>query len=179
MSTNVPADPVSAFSRLRDAEKRAILDELTAGESRVLGLAEAAAQRRLACVDEDAIAGAIADIVGGVPHDEMAAHVGRTRYGYVEPTEAAWELLQREIEPWIEDLRRRAAVGLSDAVRRLAVGVVDGLHRLEPLTTDDARLLSWAPDFPGEAAQDVLRTLDALAIDRPLGDLERVAPDWA
>lgn len=93
-------------------------------------------------------------------------------------TEAAWEILQRQIDPWIEDLRRRAVVGLPDAVARLAVGIVDGLHRLEPLTTDEGRLLSWVPDFPREAAQDVIRTLDALAIVRPVADLERVAPGW-
>ena len=148
MSEDIPEGTARALSRLRDAERGAVLDELVAGDERVGELAEDAARRRLAYVDEAAVAEEIASTLGEVSHEELAGHAGRTRYGYVEPTEAAWELLQREIEPWIEDLRRRAAVGLSGAVRRLVVGLVDGLHRLEPLTTDDARLLSWAPDFP-------------------------------
>lgn len=45
-----------------------------------------------------------------VDQDDLAAHAPRTRFGYVEPTQAA-------------------------------------------------RLLSWAPDFPGEAADNILRAL--------------------
>lgn len=169
---------MSALSQLREVEKSAVLDEIVADEASIRELAEAAARRRLAHVDEAAVAEEILDRVGSIPHDELAAHTGRTRYGYVQPTDAAWEILEREIEPWLDDLRRRVAVGLPDSVRRLAIGIIDGLHRLEPVTTRETRLLSWAPDFPREATEQVLSTLSELGVEAPLEELERVAPGW-
>lgn len=179
MSENDLEGTASPLSRLRDTEKAAVLDELAAADERVSAAAEASAWRRLEHVDENAVAVDVAEVLGEIPQEELVAHAGPTRYGYVEPTGAAWGLLQRGLDPWIDDIRRRAAVGLREVARRLAVAVVDGLHRLEPLTTNDTRLLSWAPEFPAEAAQQVLQTLDELMIDRPHDDLKRIEPDWA
>jgi hypothetical protein len=150
---------------LSDDEKAAVLDELVASDVRVRRAAEDAARRRLARVEQQQVAERVMEAVVGLDHEELAAHAGRTRHGYVEPTEAAWMLLERAVEPWVEDIARRAALGLREAARHLAVGSLEGLSRAEEHANRDGLVLSWAPDFPGEAADRVLRTLEDAGLE--------------
>jgi hypothetical protein len=163
---------------LSDDEKAAILDELVAGNTRVRGTAEDAARRRLGCVDLRHVAEGVMEAVVGLDHEELAAHAGRTRHGYVEPTEAAWMLLERAIEPWIEDIGRRAALGMRETARQLTLGVLAGLSRAAEHADRDGPVLSWAPDFPGEAADRVLRTLGDAGLELSDAELAHVAPNW-
>jgi hypothetical protein len=171
------APEVDVMAVLTDDEKAAVLDELVASDERVRELADAAARRRLVYVDEQMVAERVMEAVVGPDHEELAAHAGRTRHGYVEPTEAAWMLLERAIEPWIEDFARRAAVGMREPARQLILGVLAGLSRAAEHANRDGLVLSWAPDFPGEAADRALRTLEDAGLELSDADLARVAPN--
>src|SRR5215210_7718918 len=107
--------------------------------------AEQAGRRLLATVTTGHVASAVAEALLSLDQDDLAAHAGRTRYGYVEPTEAAWWLLERALEPWLEDLARRARLGLEKAPRQLGLGILEGLGAVGGHISDDERLLSWAP----------------------------------
>lgn len=169
----------TALSVLSDTEKATVLDELIADDLRVRAAAEDAARLWLAHVDAWEVAHAVAAALIELGQDELAAHAGRTRYGYVEPTEAAWTLLEQAVEPWIEDIARRAKLGLAEAARQLALGALGGLYRVQERTGDDGLLVSWAPDFPGEAADRVLRALDDVGLELSEAEVARVGPDWA
>jgi hypothetical protein len=142
---------------LNCGERAAILDELVAGSPRIRREAEDAARRRLGCVDSRRVAEEVLEAVVGLDQEELAAHAGRTRHGYVEATEAAWMLLERAVEPWIEDIARRAALGFREAARELTLGALMGMSRAVEYAERDGRLLSWAPDFPGEARRSHAR----------------------
>jgi hypothetical protein len=163
---------------LGDDEKAAVLDELVAGDTRVRETAADAARRRLRAVDPQLVAESVLEAVVGPDHEELAAHAGRTRHGYVEPTEAAWMLLERAIEPWIEDIARRTALGMREAAQELALGALEGLSRAAENADRDGLVLSWAPDFPGEAADRVLGTLADAGLQLSDAELARVAPNW-
>lgn len=176
MSQPVPMP--SALKVLSDAEKAAILDELAAADPDVEGRAERAARSRLAEVEADDVANGVTAALLALDQDDLAAHSGRTRYGYVEPTEAAWSLLEAAVEPWLEDITRRAGVGLAEAARQLAFGSFEALRRLDGHIRNDDRLISWAPDFCSETADRILRLLSDLGIE--LTDTELAhASDWA
>lgn len=157
-----------------DAEKAAVLDVLIAGDAELARRAEEQGRRSLATVAIDDVASGVAEDLLALDQDDLAMHAGRTRYGYVEPTEAAWSLLQQALDPWHDDLRRRALVGLNEAARRLGLGILQGLQRIGD-TSNDERLLSWAPDFPDEAADGVLRTLFDVGIELTDAELASVA----
>jgi hypothetical protein len=87
-------------------------------------------------------------------------------------------LFERAVEPWMEDIARRAALGLHEAARELALAALRGLSRAEEHVDRDGRLLSWAPDFPGEAADRVCRTLEEAGMELSNAELAHVAPNW-
>lgn len=74
------------------------------------------------------------------------------RYRYIEPTEAAWQLLEEALEPWLEDIRRRAHPGLTMPPDSSVARSSKRLEQLAERTHDDWLLLGWAPDFADEAA---------------------------
>jgi hypothetical protein len=153
------------LSVLTEAEKSAVLDELIGADERLRDSAESAARRLLADVDPADVGDALVEVLTGLDQQALAARAGPTRHGYVEPTEAAWALLEEALAPWVNDLARLARVSLKQAARQTGLLVLAGLQHCLQHTRHDDRLLSWAPDFPAEAAAEVLRALDDNAIE--------------
>ena len=89
--------------------------------------------------------------------DDLGARAGRRSDEYVEPTEAAWELLHEELETFLEDMKRLVALGFEAAAVSTCEGIVLGLYRVRGKNSD--QLLGWAEDFPAEGAGDALATL--------------------
>lgn len=151
---------------------------LAAADPEVEDRAELAAWSRLAEVVADDVANGVTAALLALDQDDLAAHAGRTRYGYVEPTEAAWSLLEAAVEPWLEDITRRASLGLTRAARQLAFGSLEALRRVEGHIRNDDLLVSWAPDFSSETADRVIRLLSDLGIELTDAELAH-ASDWA
>jgi hypothetical protein len=128
-----------------DSEKAAILDELIAADHDLEDRAERAARSRLGGVDVEDVTNVVTAALLALDQDDLAANAGRTRYEYVEPTEAAWSLLEAAVEPWLADIERRVSLGLREAARRLGVGILEALQRIEQHLRNDDLLVSWAP----------------------------------
>jgi hypothetical protein len=167
---SAPRATPSALALSSDAEKAAILDELVAADDELEDRAERAARARLAQVETDDVADAVATALLALDQEDLAANAGRTRYGYVEPTEAAWFLLEAAVEPWLEDITRRASLGLPDPARRLGLGILEALQRIEEHLRNDDLLVSWAPDFASETADQVAQVLADAGIDGVSGE---------
>jgi hypothetical protein len=86
-------------------------------------------------------------------YDDLNARAGRHSWGYVEPTEAAWELLEEAVRPFIDDMKRFLKAGLEQQASLSCQGIRLGLYRVRSSGND---ILNWAPDFPGEEAGFVL-----------------------
>ena len=117
--------------------------------------------------------------------DAVNVRAGRTSWGYVDPTDGAWELLEEAVESIVDDMKRRMALGRGFAAEAMCRGIVVGLRRAGEFESDGA--LGWAPDFPAETACDVvgelLRACPAKerksTRDRLLDALAQDVPDWS
>lgn len=177
-----------AKRRLR-ARERALLDALSGEECRrvleevvrsVPGageIVEQAAAELLGAVSLESIASAVAKRLRSMPHTDLASRSGRVRgRGYVEPTQAAWELLEEAVEPWIADAERRARLGSIDSASAVMLGVVTGLRRCEP--APDSTVLDWATDAPQELAGEVVHRSAAAGVQVDPAVVAAIAPDW-
>ena len=79
--------------------------------------------------------------------------------GYVDPGEAADEILDEALGPFLEDLERRARLGMSSAAAELAAGILLGLYRCREGGSE--MLLEYSPDSrcrtggrPGEPVRE-------------------------
>ena len=118
---------------------------------------EALAKSVLGDVSIEDIADQVEDAVGALDLDDLNSRAGRHRYGYVEPSQAAVDLVEEVVMPFIEDIKRRAEAGQHAAALNTCAGVVLGLYRLR--NNDNDPFLGWAVDSPDEMAGEAVVTL--------------------
>ncbi|MBM5811315.1 MAG: hypothetical protein FJ191_05035 [Gammaproteobacteria bacterium] len=131
------------------------------------------------------VAGEVHDAVTSLDTESFLDRAGPKASGYVEPTEAAWELLGEAVEDVLGDMKRRAGLGLHEAAAAICCGIVLGLHRAEDAGSDGP--LEWAPDFPAEEACHAVVELIRAAAPKDRGvtrnrlvkALRELVPDWA
>jgi len=172
-------------NRLTDQESATILHALLKRHASLMAEAEKLATKLMKTSSSLDIAASVVEAVTSLDLQDLNGRAGATPGGYVEPTDAAWELLEEAVEDFLADMRRRAELGLTDAADMMCRGIIAGLYRAKDKDSDGP--LGWAPDFPAEeachAVAELLRAcpgqtrtavrtriLDALAAD---------VPDWA
>ena len=117
------SDKRSALDTLSAAEKAAVLDELLAARPDLRELAEAYAAQVMTDADRAAVADDVEDALQGLGIEELNTRAGyRPGRGYVHPAEAADEILDEALQPFLDDLQRRAGLGMRPAAVELAAG---------------------------------------------------------
>lgn len=116
--------------------------------------AEKIARDLISGVSSEAVADEIQDAVKGLGIEDLHGRSGSHPWGYTEPGEAAWEVLEEAVKLFTDDMKRQLDLGLGVEALETCKGIVLGLYRLD--RSKDADLLEWAPDFAAEAAGDAV-----------------------
>ncbi len=161
------------LTQLQSKEANAVLQELLQRHPELKSETEAIAGKVIEDVSVEEVAEDVSGRVLGVGLDELNGRAGGHSWGYVEPTEAAWELLEESIEDVVEDMKRRMMAGSEAAAEKTCIGLVIGLFKLRHTQNDGA--LDWAPDFPAEAAgQAISDFIELFPKNRKCGTSQRI-----
>ncbi len=145
MTPRKPAD-TSALAALSQAERAALLGDLLAEHPELVGDAERLANRRLASADRHAVADDISWSLGSLELEQLNLHAGYQRgRGYVHPVEAASELLEEALQPYLDDIGRLAGLGLPAAAQEVAAGVLLGLYQYRDQPPEDTVMVEARP----------------------------------
>ena len=147
-----------------------------------------AEQFATACVSSSSLEDMALEVhsrITGIELEDLNGRAGRHSWGYVEPGEAAVDLMAESIRDLEDDMRRKAELGLVPAARAVCAGIVQGLYQARDTDSDGA--LGWAPDFPGEHADylvgEFIRTCPPAARKEARKSLNTIlvscAPKWA
>ena len=173
--------PTSAMRS--DKNKRSVLGNLKADEAldvlhhllethpNLKKEAESVARSLLGEVNFEEIADEVQAAVSALDFDDLNARAGHHEQGYVEPSEAAWEILEEAVEPFTADIKRRLELGLEADALEICKGTVLGLYRASH--SGGGPVTEWAPDFPAEAAGNAI---DAWLAPGPKGKADRSGP---
>ena len=143
-----------SLERLSAAEAASVLKCLLARHPELRPEAEMLAREVLTDVSVMAVADDVGAAVLQFDYDDLNARAGRHSWGYVEPVEAAWELLEEAVEPFVDDMKRYLEIGLEEQAKLFCQGILLGLYRVRDGAGND--ILNWAPDFAAEEAGFVL-----------------------
>lgn len=178
----------SPLQQLKEGEAAALFRSLLTKHPELSAEAEALAASVIGDVAMEGVARETEDAVRALDLDDLNARAGSHSHGYVEPAEAAWELIEEAVMPLIEDIQRRLDAGQPNAALATCAGVVLGLYRVRHDANDGC--LGWAPDAPAEMAGEAVSTLrKALRKMRAAGIagqscdtlptvLQDAAPEW-
>ena len=108
---------------LEHHEHGKVLDQLLKGHPDLRGEANGIAESLLDHVSVEAVSKQVARLVLEIDREMFWGRSGRKPWGYVEPGEAAWELLERAIEGVQNDMKRRMRAGVEPAAEMLCQGL--------------------------------------------------------
>jgi hypothetical protein len=172
------SDKRSVLDALSAAEKAVVLDELLAARPDLRQPAEAYAAQVMAGADRSAVAGDVEDALLGLGIEELDTRAGyRPGRGYVHPAEAADEILDEALQPFLDDLQRRAGLGTRSAAVELAAGILLGLYNCRHGNSET--LLEYCPDYAAERASGVVSDCARLGIELPAVELLDLMPEWS
>lgn len=146
----------------KKSTQKAILDELTSDEAlavlRIL-LKEHAELRTDVCsiilrsMDDttmDEITGDVYHALNTIDVDELYRRSGKTRYGYINPSDEAWQMVEDAVAPFITEMKKCHTYGLPDAAKKYCLGIIEGLMKFSNTSGSDFR--EWVDDLEDYAA---------------------------
>ena len=175
MNLNDVIDKLTPYQALAVVRRLA----LRGGEIREAVLAEA--MTVLDEVDVDEIADAVFDALGLLAVEECWDRSGSSRDGYTSPDEAAAEMIDEELEPYLDQAERYHQLGMFEQERAQCQGVILGLYRYERLSKSEFR--GWCEDIPGDCALSLVfawreRNQDAAASGEMRAFIRQHCPQW-
>jgi hypothetical protein len=115
-------------------------------------------------VDPGEIAFDLYDELNALEVEEVWDRAGPTRRGYVDPCEAAGQMVKEIIDPYLEELRKYQALEMNTQANRMCMGLLLGLYKFEDESM--AKFKDWAPDAPGIFAGEVVGVWKAASPSR-------------
>ena len=143
-----------ALDKLDAAESASVLKALVDHHPELRPEAESLARDVLGEVSLLSVADDVENAVLQFDYDDLNSRAGGHSWGYVEPTEAAWELLEEALEPFVTEMTRYLELGLEEQSQEMCQGILLGLYRVQDGRSND--ILGWATDFPEESAGHAL-----------------------
>jgi len=97
--------------------------------------------------------------------------------GYIHECDAAGEVVQEALEPYLDDIARRLAMGMTAPAHQVAAGVLAGLHACDGEHGGDG-LLGYAGDMDNYA-HAVFMLLEKHQAPLPDDLLDAACPSWS
>lgn len=149
-----PPDIHQIIAQLTPADASAILHALASSDAALAGRIAEMALARFDQIDVEEIAAALYDELETLEVEEVWERAGRTRHGYVETGDAAYQMIEEVLAPYLADLARYQKLGLRDEANQMCAGLLLGFYRFERESTSEFK--DWAPDAPLGFAEVVL-----------------------
>lgn len=141
-------DSLSPDDALVILRRLAAQDEKLAAEIASLALAY------LSDVGAEEITGALHDDLEELTPEEVWDRAGNTRNGYVETGEAAEQMIEEVLAPYLEEMRKYLKTGLASEAQQMCKGLLLGFYEFEYQSKTEFK--DWAVDAPLAFAEEVL-----------------------
>lgn len=141
--------------------------------------AERLATRYLEEVSPDDVADEVLWALENLSLDDLAACAGRQPgRGYVHENEAAWELLEEALRPFVDDVARRARLDMTAAAAHVALGTLAGLFQCREAEDGSVLAYAGAPDATRDLAEWVAAEARKDGLELSRDALDEACPDW-
>lgn len=175
-------DPYEIINNLSPEDAFAVLRRLAAQDEKLAAEIAALALAYLSGVEAEDITGALRDELERLTPEEVWDRSGSTRDGYVDTGEAAYQMVEEVLEPFLDEMRKYRKTGLAWEAQQMCKGLLLGLYEFEYKSKTEFK--DWAPGAPFEYASEVLnawRESDVKAAERQdvRAFIEEEIPRWA
>jgi len=157
-------EPHEIINHLSPTDALSILKTLANSDKQLARRIAEIATAHLSDVDPEEVAFGLYDELNFLEVEEVWDRAGPTRHGYVDPGEAADEMIEEVIDPYLEELKKYQELGMNVEANRMCMGLLLGLYRFDHEST--SKFKDWAPDAPSGFAWVVVDAWKAGAPSR-------------
>jgi len=147
-------DPHEIIDQLSPDQALAILKTLAANNERLARRIAKMGTAHLSKVDAEEVAAALYDELDALAVEEVWDRSGKTRHGYVETGEAASQMIEEVIKPYLKQLEKYQTLDMSTEANKLCLGLLMGLYQFDRESQSEFK--NWATDAPSEFASSVI-----------------------
>ena len=114
----------------------------------------AMAKATLSSVDADKIAAVVYDRLNAIRVEDLWDNSGRTRYGYRDPTDVAYEMLDDTVSDYTRKMNQYRDLGMYEQEKEYCKGILTGVLTYGNEGSNEFR--DWAPEDPYTIADYIL-----------------------
>jgi len=148
-------DPREIIEQLSPHDALAVLKTLARGDAETATHIAEIATAYLSGVDPKEVAFVLYDELMLLKVEQVWDRAGAKRHGYVDPTDAAYEMIETVLEPYLADLRKYQGLGMGAEANQICMGLLLGFYRFDH--ESDSEFKDWSPDamsvFPDEVVE--------------------------
>ena len=134
------------IDKINNEDAYFILKRLIESDEKIAQKAELIADDYFCEVDNEQIANNIFIELDYLEVEELWDSSGSTRYGYIEPHERAYEMVEECIEDYIDEMEKFHKLSKFKACREYCIGILKGLMKYKKEATNEFK--DWAVDVP-------------------------------
>ena len=170
------------LSKLTDAQALQVLKRMASDDDRLARKIEIEAKRVLAAVDIDGVGDEVFCTLDMIDVQDCWDRAGSRHDGYTSPDEAAVELMEAELQPFVDQVKRYHKLDMLEQERDYCAGVILGLYRYEKESKSEFR--NWSGDLPLDSAGWLRDEWQERNADKALRDtmdelIRGRCPEWA
>jgi len=147
-------DPHEIIDHLSPTDALTILRTLAARDEQLARRIAEIATAHLSEVDPEEVAAVLYDELDALEVEEVWDRAGPKRHGYVDPGEAADQMVEEVIDPYLEELKKYQDLGMNTEANRMCMGLLLGLYQFDHESR--SKFKDWVPDVPSEFAWSVV-----------------------
>ncbi len=142
------------ISKLTAGQALQIVERLGRRGGKIREAVLAEAMSVLSAIDLDETADAVFTVLGSIDVQDCWDRSGGSRDGYTSPDEAAAEIIDEELRPFLDQVDRYHEMGMREQEAVYCMGVLLGLYRYERESKSEFSEVSV--DIPAECGGDLL-----------------------
>lgn len=112
-------------------------------------------EKRVRLVDREAVASDLYNDLYCLDLEELWDHSGRTRDGYVDVNEKAYEMFYERVEPVIDEMKKLQELSQFEEAREYCIGIMQGIADFNKC---DSEFLDWITDVPEDVIKETFDT---------------------
>lgn len=112
------------------------------------------AEHKIKDIEYDSISDDVFWSLDAIDVNDLWNSSGSTPDGYISTDEMAFEMIEKELEPFRKEIFRLMELGMSQEAKSYCMRVLKGIYMYEHDSNSEFK--DWATDIPGECFRDLL-----------------------
>ncbi len=142
------------FAKISADDAFAILSRLAKEDPKIATRIEQIAMDYLSDVDIEDIASQVYLGLDSIEVEELWDRSGRTRNGYVEPAEMAFQMFEEALEPFLDEMQKYQNLSMFAEAKGYCIGILKGICKFENDSLSEYK--DWAVDAPADFFEQIL-----------------------